>query len=295
MEWLKALENGQQASEWYLFAGALLVLGLWEVLLPKRLTRSERPVRMGTHGVLFALTLVTSSLVPLSGMALAVGVEKSSWGSGIAAFAPWGLRFVVGILAIDLARYAAHYAFHSVSLLWRIHSVHHSDVDFDLTTGVRHHPIEVLLIAAVELGTIALFAVPAAAVFALGCVAIVHSLFSHANVVLPRRLEAVLRLAIITPEFHEIHHSIQEREQRSNLGNVFPWWDRLFGTAVECSQLGTGLRFGLDEGQTEPELNVPRLLVEPFVMRGASRVGGGDGEGVELVETGVGFGKKREG
>jgi sterol desaturase/sphingolipid hydroxylase (fatty acid hydroxylase superfamily) len=286
MEWLKALENGRQASEWYLFAGALLVLGLWEVLLPKRLMRSQQPVRMGTHGVLFALTLLTSSLVPLSGMALALGMEKSSWGTGISAFAPWGLRFVVGVLAIDLARYAAHYLFHSIGLLWRIHSVHHSDVDFDLTTGLRHHPIEVLLIAAAELGTIAFLAVPASAVFALGCVSVVHSLFSHANVVLPRRLDAVLRLAIITPEFHEIHHSIQEREQRSNLGNVFPWWDRLFGTAVEYSQLGPDLRFGLDERQTEPALNVPRLLVEPFVMRLAGEVAAGNGEPVAPSQTG---------
>ncbi len=285
MQWLKALENGQQASAWYLFAGALLVLGLWEVLLPKRLTRSERPVRMGTHGLLFALTLLTSSLVPLSGVALAIGVEKSPWGTAISAFAPWGLRFVVGILAIDLARYAGHYLFHSVGWLWRIHSVHHSDVDFDLTTGVRHHPIEVLLIAAVELATIALFAVPASAVFALGCVAVVHSLFSHANVVLPRRLDAVLRLAIITPEFHEIHHSIHEREQRSNLGNVFPWWDRLFGTAVEHSQLGPALRFGLDERQTEPALNVPRLLVDPFVMTLASPVAAAAGNGEPVAAS----------
>lgn len=119
--------------------------------------------------------------------------------------------------------------------------------------------------AGAEFAAIALFAIPASAVFVLSCMVIVHALFSHANASLAPAVERILRLVIVTPQFHEVHHSIDLREQKANLGNVFPWWDRLFGTAVEESRLGSSLRFGLDKSQRSPHLNLIRLLVDPFL------------------------------
>ncbi len=265
MEWLKGLAEGHRLSEWYLLAGALFLLGLWEVLRPKRPVVSPLSSRMGSHLALFFLAVGLSFvLIPLPGVAFAVAMEKSRWGMALAAILPWPLRFFAGILALDLVRYGAHFAFHAVGPLWRIHSIHHSDVDFDITTGLRHHPLEVILMAGAEFAVIALFAIPPSAVFVLSCVVIAHALFSHANISLPSALERVLRMAIITPQFHEIHHSIDLKEQTANLGNVIPWWDRLFGTAIEESRFGSALRFGLDESQRSPRLNVLRILADPF-------------------------------
>jgi sterol desaturase/sphingolipid hydroxylase (fatty acid hydroxylase superfamily) len=265
MVWLQGLAEGHHLSEWYMLAGALFLLGLWEILRPKRPVVSPLSSRLGSHLALFFLAVGLSFvLIPLPGAAFALAMEKSRWGLAVAAILPWPVRFFAGILALDLVRYAAHFAFHAVGPLWRIHSIHHSDVDFDITTGLRHHPLEVILMAAAEFAAIALFAIPPSAVFVLSCVVIAHALFSHANISLPPALDRVLRMVIITPQFHEVHHSIDFNEQTANLGNVSPWWDRLFGTAIEESRFGSSLRFGLDESQRSPHLNVLRLLADPF-------------------------------
>ncbi len=119
--------------------------------------------------------------------------------------------------------------------------------------------------AGAEFAAIALLAIPPSSVFVLSCIVIAHSLFLHANLSLPPALERILRVVIVTPQFHEVHHSIELNEQKSNLGNVFPWWDRLFGTAVEESKLGSELRFGLNVSQRSPHLNLLHLLIDPFV------------------------------
>ena len=264
--WLRGLAESHHPWEWYLLAGALLLFGFWEIFVPKRSLRSSLSSRIGSHVTLFFLAVGLSFLVlPLPGVAFALAMQNSAWGVGITAVLPWPIRFLGGILILDLVRYAAHFAFHAIAPLWRIHSVHHSDVDFDITTGLRHHPLEVLLMAGAEFAAIALFAIPASAVFVLSCIVIAHALFSHANASLAPAVERILRLVIVTPQFHEVHHSIDMREQKANLGNVFPWWDRLFGTAIEESRLGSSLRFGLDESQRSPHLNVVRLLVDPFL------------------------------
>jgi sterol desaturase/sphingolipid hydroxylase (fatty acid hydroxylase superfamily) len=263
--WLRGLSEGHHLSEWYLLAGALLLFGLWEIFLPKRSIGSPMSFRIGSHIALFLLSVALSFIIlPLPGVAFSLAIQKSRWGIEVSAAVPWTLRFFAGILILDLVRYVAHFAFHAIGPLWRVHAIHHSDVDFDITTGLRHHPLEVLLMAGAEFMAIALFAIPPSAVFVLSCIVVAHSLFSHANASVPPGVERILRLAIITPQFHEVHHSIDCSEQKANLGNIFPWWDRLFGTAIEESRLGSSLRFGLDESQRSPHLNLLRLLVDPF-------------------------------
>lgn len=266
MLWLRGLAEGRHLSEWYLLAAALLLFGLLEIFLPKRPIAGALSSRIGSHFSLFLFAAGLSFIVlPLPGVAFALAMQKSSWGMRVAAVLPWPLRFVAGILILDLVRYVAHFAFHAIGPLWRIHAIHHSDVDFDITTGLRHHPLEVLLMAGAEFAAIALLAIPPSSVFVLSCIVIAHSLFLHANLSLPPALERILRVVIVTPQFHEVHHSIELNEQKSNLGNVFPWWDRLFGTAVEESKLGSELRFGLNESQRSPHLNLLHLLIDPFV------------------------------
>ena len=265
MLWLRGLAESHQPWEWYLLAGALLLFGLWEIFVPRRTIRSGLSSRIGSHVTLFFLAVGLSFIVlPLPGVAFALAMQKSPWATWIAGVLPWPIRFFAGILVLDLVRYAAHFAFHAIGPLWRVHAIHHSDVDFDITTGLRHHPLEVLLMAGAEFAAIGLLAIPPSAVFVLSCIVIVHALFSHANLSLAPAVERILRLVIVTPQFHEVHHSVELKEQKSNLGNVFPCWDRLFGTAIEESRLGSSLRFGLDESQRSPHLNIVRLLVDPF-------------------------------
>ena len=155
MAWLRGLAEGHHPWEWYLLAGALLLFGFWEIFVPKRSVRSSLPSRIGSHVTLFFLTVGLSFLVlPLPGVAFALAIQKSPWGMAIATVLPWPIRFLGGVLILDLVRYAAHFAFHSIAPLWRVHAVHHSDVDFDMTTGLRHHPLEVLLMAGAEFAAI---------------------------------------------------------------------------------------------------------------------------------------------
>jgi sterol desaturase/sphingolipid hydroxylase (fatty acid hydroxylase superfamily) len=265
MAWLISLgQNGN--FDWYLLAGAILVLGLWEAFLPRRIIQSPLPVRLGSHLTLFLLAFGLSLIVlPLPIFAFAMAMEKTEWGLWVAAHIPWYIRFFASLLILDFVYYAVHIAFHSFGPLWRVHSIHHSDVDFDLTTGLRSHPLEPLLRCAAQFAVIAVVAAPAAVVLFYSWLSVAHSLFAHLNVTLPRKLDQILRFAIITPQFHELHHSIRLAEQKSNYGEIFPWWDRLFGTANEWPTQGTSLRFGLDESQSKPTLNPMRILVNPFV------------------------------
>ncbi len=262
--WLKSLGNANRPTEWYLLAAALLLVGIWEVFLPKRALRGALAARLGSHATLHLLGgLLTYLLIPVSGLAFALACERTTWGLAIAQLLPWWLRFAAGILVLDLGRYWSHYAFHAIRPLWRIHAIHHSDIEFDMTTGIRHHPLELPLTSLADFAVIALCAVPPTAVFLLSCAGVMHAFFSHANAALPKRFERCLRLFLITPEFHEIHHSIGFAEQNANLGNILPWWDHLFGTAIEPAP-ERSLRFGLDEAQTQQRLNVGRLLTHPF-------------------------------
>jgi sterol desaturase/sphingolipid hydroxylase (fatty acid hydroxylase superfamily) len=271
MAWLVDLgKNGLSRSgenfNWYLLAGAILVFGLWEAFLPRRIIQSPLPLRLGSHLTLFLLAFGLSLIVlPSPIFAFALAMEKTRWGLWVATRIPWYVRFFASLLILDFVYYAVHIAFHSFGPLWRVHSIHHSDVDFDLTTGFRAHPLEPLMRTAAQFAVVAVVAAPAPAILVYSWVSVAHSLFAHLNVTLPRRLDRVLHFAIVTPQFHEVHHSIDLAEQKSNYGEIFPWWDRLFGTANEPPRDGASLRFGLDKWQSKPRLNPVRILVSPFV------------------------------
>jgi sterol desaturase/sphingolipid hydroxylase (fatty acid hydroxylase superfamily) len=173
---------------------------------------------------------------------------------------------VLALLLLDFVKYATHWTYHSVPFLWRVHQVHHSDPDFDVSTGTRVHPIEVVLTQGVYLGVIAIFAPPVLGVLIAELAGAFQSFFGHANASLPGWMEKPLRVLFVTPDMHRIHHSEEVVEQFRNLGEIFPWWDRLFRTYLAAPAAGQdAMVVGLKGYQNNGSLGVAFMLKQPFV------------------------------
>ncbi len=231
------------------FGGVLAVMTLLENLFPRRPRRTRTMPRWGVNLALTAIdTLVLRLLFPV----LAVGWAglMSDQGVGLAYFLslPYWAAFVGGMLLLDLVIYAQHAAFHYIPFLWRFHRVHHSDLEVDTSTGIRFHPGEIVLSMLIKFAAIAALGVPAAAVIAFEVLLNATSLFHHANFALPRALDRALRVVIVTPDVHRIHHSVIRAETDSNFGFSITWWDRLFGTFRAQPAAGHG---GMEIGLTE--------------------------------------------
>ncbi len=198
-------------------------------------------------------------------VALAATVAGSRFGLLNRSWLPFPISCVLAILAIDLVKYAVHRGYHAVPFLWRWHQVHHSDPDFDLSTGTRAHPMEIVLSQAANLAAIAVLAPPVVAVLIAELTSLVCSFFGHANASLPARIEKPVRRILVTPDMHRIHHSEEMTEQFKNLGDIFPWWDHLFGTYLADPAAGQpGIRVGLKGCQTARSLGVTFMLLQPF-------------------------------
>ena len=173
---------------------------------------------------------------------------------------------VIGVIVLDFAMYLQHVLHHAVPLLWRLHMVHHSDLDFDVTTGVRFHPIEIVFSMGIKLLTVAALGPPALAVLIFVVALNATSMFNHSNVHLPWNIDRVLRLFVVTPEMHRVHHPVIIRETNSNYGFNFSWWDRLLGTYKDQPDKGhEGMTIGLAQFRDSQHLTLPRLLILPFV------------------------------
>ena len=169
------------------------------------------------------------------------------------------------MIALDLVIYTQHYVFHHVPLLWRLHRMHHADIDIDVTTGLRFHPIEILISMAIKVAVVLALGVPAAAVVTFEVLLNATSMFNHSNVALPRRLDRIVRWLVVTPQMHQVHHSIVRQETDSNFGFNLPWWDRLFGTYREAPAAGEdNVVIGLPMFREASELKILRLLTQPF-------------------------------
>ncbi len=251
---------------WIIFSAALAGVALWEAACPWRTVSTQLVRRWRNHGVLL---LVYGAFLAIvfrgSSVFVALAVQHNRFGLLNITPLPLAARVILGILLLDLFRYVEHRVFHSIPLLWRVHQVHHSDGDIDLSTGVRHHPFENLVSLVFSFGTIALLAPPAAAVLTLQAIGVLHVFFSHANADVPPRFEKLLRLLLITPEMHRIHHSDEMRDQNANLGELFPWWDRLFGTYLDTPLAGQErVRIGMKGCDETEAAGLLFMLAQPF-------------------------------
>ncbi len=245
---------------------AILMAAL-EIARPRRRPDPDRKGRwVGNLGVVAVSTMLARLVFPIVPMALAATLR----GQGLGLFPFLGLplaaEIVLGILILDLAMYAQHRAFHAWRPLWRLHRMHHADTFFDFSTGVRFHPLEILLSMAFKLTLVALLAPPPLAVLAFEIILNSAAMFNHANFFLPLRLDRVLRLALVTPDMHRIHHSTDGREFNRNFGFCFPWWDHLFASYQDQPARGhEGMPLGLNIFRDPKYRSLHQMLVMPFV------------------------------
>jgi sterol desaturase/sphingolipid hydroxylase (fatty acid hydroxylase superfamily) len=251
------------------FFGLFFLMAIWEILAPRRKLKTSKRVRWYSNlGLVFIDTLALRLLLPIQAMGTALFIEKKGWGILNNLPLPFWMAIVIGIFGLDLVIYLQHAMFHTLPAFWRLHRVHHTDLDFDTTTGVRFHPIEILLSMGIKMATVVFLGINAIAVVIFEIVLNGTSLFNHGNVHLPAGIDRVLRLFVVTPEMHRVHHSILIREYNSNFGFNFPWWDRLLGTYRPQPEAGhEAMTIGLSLFRDAASLTLPWLLVLPFVPK----------------------------
>jgi sterol desaturase/sphingolipid hydroxylase (fatty acid hydroxylase superfamily) len=249
------------------FVAALLLLAGGEALVPRRARSVVRPWRWPTNLTLVALnTVVTRALLPLTAVGMAVIAEQRGWGLLHAVGPiPSVLAVPVAIVLLDLAIYLQHVLFHAVPILWRVHRVHHADIDVDVTTGSRFHPIEIFLSLLIKFVTIGALGASPLAVLLFEALLNVGSLFSHANLRLLSWLDRALRLVVVTPDMHRVHHSASGVETNTNFGFTFPWWDHLCGTYRAQPAAGhEAMTVGLTCFRDPKYLRLDRTLLQPL-------------------------------
>jgi len=252
------------------FALAFGSVAAWEFAAPRRALSVRRRIRWTGN---FALAMLNSVALRLVFPAAAVGVawfaQRESLGWLHHSELPQRFRIAIALVALDLAIYLQHVLFHAVPALWRLHRVHHGDVDFDVTTGFRFHVIEILLSMLYKSLVVAALGAPVLAVLLFELLLSSSSLFNHANARMPGGLDRALRWILVTPDMHRVHHSVAPGETNSNFGFTVPWWDRLFGTYRAQPAAGhEAMTIGVEGFRGENELRLDRMLLQPF--RGGS-------------------------
>jgi sterol desaturase/sphingolipid hydroxylase (fatty acid hydroxylase superfamily) len=196
---------------------------------------------------------------------LALIGETRGWGLIHALDLPMWAGILLAVMALDLAVYLQHVLFHAVPALWRLHRMHHADLEFDVTTGIRFHPVEILLSMGIKLGVVVALGAPAVAVLLFEVLLNATSMFNHSNVRMPMALDRIVRWIVVTPDMHRVHHSIVARETNSNFGFNLPWWDRLFGTYRDQPADGhETMTIGIEQFRDQGEQRIDRMLTQPF-------------------------------
>lgn len=249
------------------FVAVFAAVALWEALAPRRKRSFERRARWPHNlGLLLVDVALVRVFAPGAAIAVAMTAAGSGWGLLNALALPGWSAIAAGIALLDLAIYFQHVMFHAVPALWRLHRVHHADLDFDVTTGARFHPIEILISTAIKCAAIAALGAPVISVLVFEILLNATAMFNHANASLPQRLERWLRWLVVTPDMHRVHHSVRYEESSSNFGFNLPWWDRLFGTYRAQPRLGHAvMTIGVDAFRSSQDLRLDRLLVQPLL------------------------------
>ncbi|MFO0884899.1 MAG: sterol desaturase family protein [Pirellulales bacterium] len=221
------------------FAGVFLVMALAEWLLPRRKLTARKLPRWGSNLALVVLNTVAARfLIPLSAVTAAMSAQTHEFGLlNLFSFSVI-VKVLLAVAFLDFAIYLQHVLFHAIPIFWKLHRVHHADLDLDVTSGLRFHTLEILLSALIKLAVIGLLGAPPLAVVIFEVVLNATAMFNHSNVHLPLGLDRVLRLVLVTPDMHRVHHSVNKSETNSNFGFNLPWWDYLFGTYCDQPALG---------------------------------------------------------
>ena len=248
------------------FAGVFIAMAVWEFVVPRRKQAIGRGRRWPNNlGVVVVNTLLVRIAFPTTAVGLALVAEARGFGLFNVIALPAWVAVVASVVILDLAIYLQHVLFHAVPALWRLHRMHHADLEFDVSTGLRFHPIEIVLSMLIKFAVVAALGAPALSVLVFEVLLNATSMFNHANVRIPLGIDRVLRWLLVTPDMHRVHHSILARETNSNFGFNLPWWDRLFGTYRAQPAAGhEAMTIGIEQFREPRELRLDRMLVQPF-------------------------------
>ncbi len=249
------------------FFGIFIVVALWELVGPRRKLSVSKGLRwINNLGIVFFNTLLLRFLAPLMAVGLAIMAEEENWGllNNIAINSY--VKMFLAVLILDLIIYLQHVMFHTFPLLWRLHRMHHTDLDFDVTTGSRFHPIEIILSMIIKMLIVAALGAPPVAVVIFEVLLNATAMFNHGNIRIHINADRILRLLVVTPDMHRVHHSVKPDETNSNYGFNFPWWDRLLGTyKAQPEDNHLKMTIGLNQFRESRYLRFHWLLIQPFV------------------------------
>lgn len=249
------------------FFGVFALMAVWEILSPRRAMTVSKTLRWTNNlGLVFLNSFVLRWLFPAAAVGLAAYSHEQGWGLLNFYEVPFGLSVVIAVVAMDFVIYLQHVMVHAVPVLWRLHRVHHADLDYDVTTGARFHTVEIILSMLIKFATILVLGPPVIAVLIFEVLLNATAMFNHGNVRLPLGLDRVLRWFVVTPDMHRVHHSVDDDEANSNFGFSLPWWDRLFGTYRDQPRAGhEGMTIGIRRYRSPRQVSwLPGLLVLPF-------------------------------
>ncbi len=229
------------------FFGILLVMALWELVLPRRVSTVSKLLRwINNIGIVFLNSFMLRFAFPTAAVGMAVFAREHGWGFFNYFHIPYNAVIILSVISMDFIIYLQHVMFHAIPVFWRIHRMHHADMDFDVTTGIRFHPFEILLSMLIKFSGVVVIGPPVLAVIVFEVLLNATSMFNHGNVRLPLSIDRALRWFIVTPDMHRVHHSVEEHETNTNFGFNVPWWDRLLGTYRNQPQMGhEGMTIGL--------------------------------------------------
>ena len=248
------------------FLGVLVMVVVAETLLPRRKRRFSRWRRWPSNiGVVVLNSVLLRLVFPAAAVGIAVLAEQRGWGLLNNVPVVGWLAVPLAVVVLDLVIYLQHVMFHAVPALWRVHRMHHADLDFDVTTGARFHPIEIGLSMVIKFAAVVALGAAPVAVLAFEVLLNATSMFNHANLRLPTGLDRVLRWFVVTPDMHRVHHSMVVRETNSNFGFNLPWWDRLLGTYRAQPSAGhDAMIIGIEQFREDGQLRLDRMLTQPF-------------------------------
>jgi sterol desaturase/sphingolipid hydroxylase (fatty acid hydroxylase superfamily) len=249
------------------FVGIFAIVALWELAAPRRVLTVSKTLRWSSNLGLVALnTVVLRLLFPLAAVGVAAFASENGWGLLNHFQVPIVIAVPLAVIAMDFVIWLQHVMVHAVPLLWRLHRVHHADLDYDLTTGARFHPLEIILSMLIKFATISVLGPPVVAVVIFEVMLNATAMFNHGNIRLPQAVDRALRWVLVTPDMHRVHHSIEDDETNSNFGFSLTWWDRLFGTYREQARAGQiGMTIGIRDFTNPQQVDrLDGMLLLPF-------------------------------
>jgi len=250
------------------FFGMFFIMALWEVLAPRRALTVSKILRWTNNlALVFLNSFILRLLFPAAAVGMAIFTSEQGWGLFNYYQLPFAVAVILSVVIMDGMIYLQHVMVHAIPALWRLHRVHHADPDFDVTTGARFHPIEIILSMLIKFAVIAALGPPVVAVIIFEVLLNATAMFNHSNVRLNKNFDKVLRLFVVTPDMHRVHHSVEEDEANSNYGFNLPWWDRLFGTYKAQPRGGhEKMTIGIyDYNKPEQVGWLHKMLVLPFI------------------------------